>query len=267
MPTSRQTGQAILPKPMHLTRAQPRTPWAFGLLVPLLAASTPGCVRYREDSRVAVETLEKPRPAVVARPARLAMEGKRQGNTVLVSVYDQQRCADVFYQKARATRIRVRAPVQSSLVAAYLTGGALTLLGGVGLGWAATHPPPPDSVMATQSVYPSLAAVTAGGLLVLGLAVAEQLRAGQFREDLGERQLEKLVRERPCGEAGGRTPRPGEAVRLTLSDGLQVEGVTDAQGLAVLQLPADLEERLDGQPRRAVLEARSDARVQVVLPL
>lgn len=227
----------------------------------------PSCVRYREESRVAVETLEKPRPSVVPRPPRLAIEGKRQENTVVASVFDQQRCADVVHQRARATRIRVREPIQTSLVAAYLTGGALTLLGGVGLGWAATHPPPPDSVMATQSVYPSLAAVTAGGLLVLGMAVAEQLRAGEFREDLGERQLEKLVRERPCDEGGGRTPRPREAVRLTLSDGWQIEGVADAQGQAVLQLPADLEERLDGQPRRAVLEARSDARVQVVVQL
>lgn len=244
-----------------------KTLQTLALLLAASAAASPSCVRFREVTTVAVEALEKPRPAVVPRPPRLAIEGKRQENTVAVSVFDQQRCADVFHQRARATRIRVRAPIQSSLVAACLTGGALTLIGGVGLGWAATHPPPPDSVMATQSVYPSLAAVTAGGLLVLGMAVAEQLRAGEFREDLGERQLEKLVRERPCGEGGGRAPRPGEAVRLTLSDGLQIEGVADAQGKVVLQLPADLEERLDGQPRRAVLEARSDARVQVVLQL
>lgn len=240
---------------------------SLGILLATSLATTPACVRYREESRVAVETLEKPRPAVVARPSRLAIEGKRIENTVVAAVFDQQRCADVFLQRARATRIRLRQPVQSSLVAAYVTGSALTLIGGAGLGWAATHPPPPDSVMASQNVYPSLAAVTAGGLLLLGMAVAEQLRAGEFREELGERQLEKLVRERSCGDVSGRTPRPAEAVRLTLSDGLQIEGVADAQGQVVLQLPADLEERLDGQPRRAVLEARSDPRAQVVLQL
>lgn len=233
----------------------------------LLAVASPACVRYREETRLSVVALEKPRPAQKPRPPRLGLEGQRDGQGLRVQVFDEQRCADVLLQRARATSITVREPVRSSLLAAYLTGSALTLLGAGGIAWAVSHPPPEDSPLAAQNVYPSLGAVTLGGLLVLGMAAREQWRAGEQRLDLGERELEKLVRERPCVAGAGRTPRAGEALRLTLADGLQIEGVSDAQGQALLPLPADLDERLESAPRRAILEARSDARAQVVIPL
>lgn len=236
------------------------------LALPLVAAS-PACVRYHQETRLAVEALEKPRPAQKPRPSRLGLVGVRDGQVLRVQVFDEERCADVLLQRARATSVIRREPVRSSLLAAYVTGSALTLLGAAGITWALTHPPPEDSPLAAQNVYPSLGAVTVGGLIVLGMAVREQWRAGEQRIDLGERELEKLVRERPCVAGGGRTPRVAEALRLTLADGLQIEGLSDAQGQALLPLPADLDERLESTPRRAILEARSDPRAQVVIPL
>jgi hypothetical protein len=236
------------------------------LALPLVAAS-PACVRYHQETRLAVEALEKPRPAQKPRPSRLGLVGVRDGQVLRVQVFDEERCADVLLQRARATSVIRREPVRSSLLAAYVTGSALTLLGAAGITWALTHPPPEDSPLAAQNVYPSLGAVSVGGLLVLGMAVREQWRAGEQRIDLGERELEKLVRERPCVAGGGRTPRVAEALRLTLADGLQIEGTSDAQGQALLPLPADLDERLESTPRRAILEARSDPRAQVVIPL
>lgn len=240
---------------------------ATGLGLAALLASAPACVRYREDTRLVVEALEKPRPVEQPRPARLGLAGARDGLVLRVQVFDEARCADVLLQRARATQVTTRAPVRSSLQAAYLSGAALTLIGAGGIAWAATHPPPADSPQAAQNVYPSLGAVTLGGLVVLGMAVRAHWQAGETRLDLGERELTKQLRERPCVAGGGRTARAGEALRLTLADGLQIEGRSDAQGRAELALPADLDERLEGGPRRGILEARSDPRAQVVVPL
>jgi hypothetical protein len=225
-----------------------------------------GCARLVSETRLDARPLEAPRKAGEVRlAARLLVSGVRDGAVVRAEAWDEQRCGDDYRQRVRGTRRTVTVAQGQSLTAEWLLGGLITLLGGTGVAWTVTHPAGPDEAPDRQSTRMTLtAAVAAGGLALLGAATAQQLQVGTHTEDLGERELRKVMAERPCG----RHPRGGEALRLTLSDGTQLEAQTAADGCAVFELPAGTDERLQAEGRlRAVLEARSDPRAQVVVAM
>jgi len=235
------------------------------LLAPaLLALALTDCARMIRESELRAVPLETPRKQPVTLPSLLGVAGKREGLTVVASVFERARCGDALRQRARGVRhTKVRADGQS-LLAEWLVGGAASLLGGAGLAWTATRAPDPEETPgAQQQRYLLTGGILAGGLVFLLGAVDQQSETGEHDEDLGERELKKIANERDCG----RTPKGGEALRLTLSDGTQLEATADAQGQAIFALPADVDERLEVGEKRAVLEARSDPKAQSVVAL
>lgn len=235
-------------------------------VVPLVAAClAQGCARLVTETSLTAEPLESPRRAKVSLPPRIAVAGTRVDKTVVSKVFDEARCGEELRQRVRGTRTtHVRVDGQS-LVAEWLFGGALLLLGGAGTAYTATRTVDPQEIPGSQSNRLGLTAGVAGaGVALLGAALYQQLQLGTHREDIGERELRRVEREQGCG----RTAKGGEQLRLTLSDGLQLHATSDAAGQAVFVLPDDLDERLEaGGSRRAVLEARSDASAQAVVPL
>ncbi len=222
------------------------------------------CARMLRESTLSAVPLEAPRKQPITLPSLLGVAGKREGLTVVASVFQRARCGDELRQRARGVRhTTVRADGQS-LLAEWIVGGAASLLGGAGLAWTATRTPDPEEGPgAQQQRYLLTGGILAGGLVFLLGAVYQQSEIGEHDEDLGERELKKVVGERDCGH----TPTGGEALRLTLSDGTQLEATADTQGHATFALPADVDERLEVGEKRAVLEARSDPKAQAVVGL
>jgi hypothetical protein len=222
------------------------------------------CARMVRESTLSAVPLETPRKQAITLPSLLGVAGKREGLTVLATVFERARCADQLRQRARGVRhTRVRADGQS-LLGEWLVGGAASLLGGAGLAWTATRAADPeDAPGAQQQRYLLTGGILAGGLVFLLGAVYQQSEIGDHDEDLGERELQKVANEHDCGH----TPKGSEALRLTLSDGTQLEAVADTQGQAIFTLPPDIDERLEVGEKRAVLEARSDPKAQAVVAL
>lgn len=237
---------------------------AVGIVSSLVVLS--GCARLVSETTLAAQPLEPPRKtAEVKLPPRLAVYGVREGGVVHAEAWDEQRCGDVYVQRVRGARKTQTVAQGQSLVGEWLLGGLITALGASGVAWTVTHPAAADEAPDNQSTRLTLtAAVATAGLALLGAATAQQLQVGTHVEDLGERELRKTVGDRACG----RSPRAAEAMRLTLSDGTQLHAQTDASGRAEFMLPADTDERLDGEGRRrAILEARSDPRAQSVVAM
>ncbi len=241
-----------------------RRQWvALALLAALGGLSQ--CARLTTQTTLRAQVLEQPRKREVPVGQRAAVQGQRVGNLLHAQVFTEQRCADELRQHARGFARTVTQAQGQSLLAQWLYGGALTVLGGIGLGWTATHPALPDEAPAAQSSrYTTTGAIALIGVAFLAGSVWQTASLGISERDLGVQELVKQQREHGCG----RVPRPKEPLRLTLCDGKQLETIADDQGHASFALPDDMEARIASEGSdRAILEARTDVRGQTVLHL
>ncbi len=223
------------------------------------------CARLATETSLRAEVLEKPRKVTVSAGERVAVDGRRVGLRLPAEVWTEQRCADELRQNARGWATTTTRAVGQSLLAEWLFGSVLTA-GGIGLTAAvAMHKPDEMEPPAAQtSRYLATGAVAVIGLGLLAGAIVQTAALGVSERDLGVKELVKRVRETACG----RSPRPNEALRLTLCDGKQLEAVSDAGGMAEFALPDDLDDLIASEGTdRAVLEARSDPKSQRVLHL
>ncbi len=230
-----------------------------------MLASQLACARLATDTRLRAEVLEKPRKVTVAAGERIAVDGRRAGQRLDAEVWSEKRCADELRQNARGWLTTTTTAVGHSLAIEWVFASVLTL-GGAGLTTSvALHSPDADEPPAAQtSRYLATGAVTVVGLGLLAAAIVQTVSLGTSERDLGVKELVKRVRETPCG----RSPRPNEALRLTLCDGKQLEAVSDVAGRAVFVLPDDMDDRIASESTdRAVLEARADPKSQRVLHL
>ncbi|MBM4345407.1 MAG: hypothetical protein FJ100_18705 [Deltaproteobacteria bacterium] len=231
----------------------------------MAVALGPACARLATDTALRADVLEKPRKATVSVGERIAVDGRRTALRVDAETWTEKRCAEELRQNARGwLRTSTRA-VGHSLAAEWLFGGVLTAAG-VGLTAAvALHTPEADEAPAAQtSRYLATGAVGVVGVALLVAATVQTASLGVSERDLGVKELVKRVRETACG----RSPRPHEALRLTLCDGKQLEAISDAAGRAVFALPEDVDDRIASEGSdRAILEARFDPRSQRVLHL
>lgn len=233
------------------------------LLVPVLAA--PGCAQLSTQRTLRALPVEAPRSVVVPLGSGFAIRGGRDGDAVVAQVDRVERCADELHQNARGIERTERRAVGYSLVGEWLIGSLVTASGATLLGLTAAFPPEPGVTSKSQTTaWLQAGAVTAVGAAVLAGAIWDQAQVGVQERDLGVRELRQRKAERVCSSA----PAASAPVRLTLPDGEQLTGTTDATGVARIALPADLEARLAREgSRRATLEAQGDARAQVRITL
>ena len=223
------------------------------------------CARLTEQVTLRAQPLEPPRIVRVQLGERMGVTGAREGNAVRAHVTRLQRCADVQEQRAEGFRHVVRQPDGKSLVLEWVF-GSLFAAGGAGLiAWTAASPV--DLTTSADNApgnYAYGAAIAALGVGLLAGAIYDQSLVGTHEESLGERTLRKEGPELVCGQAVA----TGGQVRLTLADGTQLESPVDGAGEARIELPADLEKRLEREgSRRATLEVMGDVRAQIRLDL
>lgn len=223
------------------------------------------CARLNEQVTLRAQPLEPPHLVRVQLGERLTLVGVREGAAVHAQVTKLQRCADVTEQRAEGFRRVERHAEGQSLVLEWVFGGLFTA-GGLGLlGWTAAAPDQADAAAKSAPAnYAYGAAIAALGVGFIAGAIYDQSLTGVHEESLGTRTLRKEGPEQVCGQV----PASSGQVRLTLSDGSQLEAPVDAAGVAVIALPADLEKRLTREGnRRATLEVLGDASAQVRLEL
>jgi hypothetical protein len=236
-----------------------------------LVAVTAACAHIDVTQQLRVEPLEEPRRVVVEIGKGLKVSGRREGMAVRAEVSEVLRCADELHQRARGWQVTIRTPHGASLALEWLFGGAFALSGGAMLGYALANPPPSPTLLDGELQYESKwpPRITGGALLAFGLgllggAAWQQATLGRSERDLGERVMMKRVRDKLCGEQ----PAPNAVVRLTLSDGQQLEATADAAGVALVPLPGDVTAILEREGRsKATLEATGDVRAQVRVQL
>lgn len=223
------------------------------------------CARLTEQVTLRAQPLESPRTVRVQLGERMAVAGVREGSVVRAQVTRIQRCADVQEQRAEGIRRIERHAEGHSLVMEWLFGG-LFAAGGAGLiAWTAASPVDLEtSADNSPGNYAYGAAIAALGVGLLAGAIYDQAQTGTHEESLGTRTLRKEGPEQVCGQ----TPALAGQVRLTLPDGAQLEAPVDTTGQARIELPQDLEKRIEREgSRRATLEVLGDARAQVRLEL
>ncbi|MSQ83509.1 MAG: hypothetical protein EXR77_11580 [Myxococcales bacterium] len=224
-----------------------------------------GCARMVVTSELRAEPLEKPRKIVVELGERAAVDGYRSGDRFVARAWKEKRCADELRQNARGYQRTTTRAVGYSLAVEWLFGGAVAALGASGMGFTAAHGPDAGEAPAAQtSRYLVTGAVLTLGAALLAGATWQTWSLGVAEKELGVRELAKRYREFACGRA----PLPREALRLTLSDGKQLEATGDDNGRAEFRLPDDLNDRHASEGTdRAILEVNSDGRSQRVLHL
>jgi hypothetical protein len=232
-------------------------------ILPICGLLAIGCAQIEETTSLRVQPLEPERIVRIETGHGLGVVGQRQGPALQAQVFDVTWCALEHHRRARGFRRIERTAVGHSLLLEWVFGGLFTASGATVFAINALDPPDPATSLRTQtSGYVFAGAVGAIGLSLLTGALVQQASLGKSETDLGERDMEKRDREFQCK----REPAKGGRVRLTLADGLQIEGDADGQGQVILPLPMDIDAHL-GEGRRATLEAVGDPRAQIRIPL
>ena len=238
-----------------------------GLIVCLLNGVVPGCAAIEQTSRVRANPLEAPRTHRVPLGPGLAVQGERQGPVVVAKVEVVDWCAIEQLQRADGVRITERTAVGNSLTVEWLFGGLLTATGSGLLAYTAFTRPTQEVEgelsMPQASGWAYSGGITAVGVALLAGAAWQQLSLGVHETPLGEREMQKRGAAFVCA----RKPAAAGQVRLTLSDGSQLEAQANESGEARIELPADIDERLKLEGRRATLEAVGDPSAQVRIEL
>lgn len=230
----------------------------------LILLTSAGCAQIHQSTQLRAHPLEAPRTRTEPAGQGYKISGVRQGSVVQAKVLAIGRCQQVIEQRARGVKQTTRRTQDNSLVLEWLFGGLFSAAGGGIITYAAVNPPPAEvagefTPNSNRQAYAYGAAIGLVGVALLVGATWQQLSLGVSEQDLGERILTRKGRVLPCG-----TPTPTAAkVRLTLDDGLQLEAEAGDDGLATLNLPADIEQRLQAEGRRATLEVKGDWRSQV----
>lgn len=245
-----------------------RTNALTGLVLLVLLIGPAGCAQIRETTRLRVQVLEQPRQRLQPDGMGYKVSGKRVGMTFEARVSQMARCRRVVEQRALGFRHTTRRAEGGSLALEWVFGGLFTVAGGGIIAYTAGHPPPAEvdgeySPNGQRTAYAYGAAIGVVGLALLAGATWQQLSLGVHETPLGERLLSRSGRPEACGK-----PKPASArVRLTLDDGLQLEADAGANGVATFNLPADIEQRLQAEGRRATLEVKGDWRSQLRIRL
>lgn len=252
-----------------LAKRRLRRPIAVAALTCVLVAPLlPGCASVHERRGLRVEPLEKPRPRLDTVGQGYQLRARRMGDAVLVEVAAASYCQQVLQQKARGFRVTERQVAGPSLVAEWVFGGLFVAAGSGIIAWNVTHPAEPAAEgefapdNATKAnIYGGV--IGAAGLALLVGAAVQQASLGVHETELGVQTLEKRGRVFPCKLSKA----TGGKLRLTLADGLQIVADVQPDGRATLPLPPDLDTRLEGEGRRATLEALGDWRSQTRIDL
>lgn len=233
----------------------------------LLVLTVAGCAHIQERHRLRVEPLEPPQRSVQAEKSGFQLRARRAGPAVIVEARAVQYCRDLVQQRAKGFRVTTREAVGSSLVMEWVMGGLISAAGAGVLVYGARNPPTyRDGELdagGANRTYIGGGVLTAVGIGLLTAALVQQRSLGESERAIGVKLLKKQGHVRVCE----RTPATAGRVRLTLSDGHQIEADIGADGRAKLVLPADVEARLQRDGRRATLEAMGDWRSQLRITL
>jgi len=233
------------------------------IAVPLLLGRV-CCAHIHEQRGLRVQPLDKATNERVQTVQGLGISGQRDGNTLRAQVEKVQYCATLQKQRALGFEIVDRQSNDKTLLMQWSFGAILTVMGGGLVAYSTLHPAVEEQgTYTTKGSIAFPAAIGIGGLALLTASLAQQLSLGKSETPLGERTIEKRSSEFICG----REPANGGHVRLTLSDGTQLEADADAKGVAVIELPANIDAILATEGKRATLEAIGDARAQVRIGL
>ncbi len=238
-------------------------PAKFLLLLLLMAGQT-RCAHIAEQRGLRVQPLDKASNERVQTVQGLGVTGQREGNAVRAQVQNIQYCVTLQKQRALGFEVLNRQSSDKTLAMQWTFGGILTAMGGGLVTYSLLRPAvEEEGTYTTKGSIAFPAAIGIGGLALLTGSLVQQLSLGKSETPLGERTMEKRSSEFICG----REPAHAGHVRLTLSDGTQLEADADANGLAVIALPANIEAILQADGKRATLEAVGDARAQIRIGL
>lgn len=239
-----------------------RPVWASVLALSVFG-QLPGCAHIRTTRSLRVAALEAPVASVAVVGEGYQLRAKRDGDAVRVQVAAVKYCQRQLRQRAQGFRVTERQAVGKGLTTQWIMGGMITLAGAAILTYNAVNPAPAPAEGDLGIDYTKRTYLYAGGISAVGLAfltgsLVQQLSLGRTEQPLGERVLKKQGSVRPC-----RAKKATHGtLRLTLSDGHQIEAPVGADGLARIPLPADVEARLTREGRRATVEALGDWRSQ-----
>ncbi|MCO4762940.1 MAG: hypothetical protein KC502_15600 [Myxococcales bacterium] len=226
----------------------------------------PGCARIAVKRGLRVEPVEAAQSVVKVVGQGYQLRGRRDGQVVRVQVAQVSYCQHNQTQRAKGFRVTERRAVGPGLAMEWIMGGVITLTGAGLITYNQLNPPQvAEGELAVSSTRTWLysGAIVAAGLGLLTAAFFQQRSLGRSEVAIGMKTLRKQGRVRPCRAkkaTGGR-------LRLTLDSGLQLETDVGPDGMASFALPADIEQRLKTDGRRATLEAMGDWRSQRRLSL
>jgi hypothetical protein len=237
------------------------------LLLSLLVA--PACANIAEIRTLRVAPLERPRTVVEARGEGFRLKGARDGANVRLEVFAVQRCVDVTLQHADGFERTERTARGASLKMQWIMGGLFSAAAGAIIAYTLNNPAPPADptaltpVPSNRSTFLQAGAFGGVGLGMLVGSAFQQASLGRSETPLGRRELRREGRLRTCGSQ----PATAGKVRLTLADGLQIEASVDANGLALVPLPDDVDNRLAREGHGATVEVLGDWRSQARITL
>lgn len=238
---------------------------AMGLTCWVVAA--PGCARVHVSRSLRVEPVEAPQKKIAVVGKGFRIHAKRDGAAVRVDVEAVAYCRQHTTQRAKGFRVTQRRAVGPSLMMEWIMGGLISSAGVGTLLYSGLNPPTttdgelaPGSSMRT---WVTGGAITAAGLGLLIGAMVQQHSLGRSEIALGMKTLRKAGTVIACQPKSATSGR----VRVTLSDGHQIEAPVGANGVALVPLPEDVEQRLQREGRRATIEALGDWRSQVRITL
>lgn len=239
--------------------------WPAGFLVAAtlpLALSLGSCAKVSHTVRLSATPLEKPRTSIAVVASGYQLRGKRDGKTVKVQVAKANYCTRRTSQKARGFKVIERKAVGPSLVMEWLTGGVMSTAGGLLIG-ASLQAPEPTTAAETALHRSTSMRMYGGGFALIGTAllagaIYQTSTLGREEIDLGVRTLKRDGLAKPCQL----TKATRATVRLTMDAGLQLTAEVTATGLATIELPDDIEERIKADGGRSTLEVLGDWRSQ-----
>ncbi len=222
-----------------------------------LACLHVGCAQIQQNVQLRAEPLEKPRVSRLESGHGTGVSGQRQGDAVLVQVWQVTYCTEQTRQNARGIEVIERHSVGPSLAMQWTFGGVLTAAAAGLATYNTVVPPDPNTGKSQAAGYVMPAVIGAAGLGMIIGSLVQQMSLGTHEFDRGVRELLVQGRPEPCK----RQPATSGHIRLTFSDMSELQADADAQVRATISLPADLDKHLQDS-RRVTLEVDGDTRAQ-----